>query len=480
LAESPIIVWFRLDLRLADHAALREAAKIGAPLLPVYILDDETHGALRMGGAARWWLHGSLAALGRGLADHGGRLHLRRGAAPEILAELLDETGASAIHATKGYEPWESKLEETVAAVCAARNAELRLFPGRLLFELEAIATGSGQPFRVFAPFWKACLAAPPPRAPLPVPKLGRFAAANSERLESLELLPAKPDWAGGLRATWQPGESAAQARLRDFIAERLQRYADDRGNLDGDTSSLLSPYLHFGEFCPNQVWHAVTHAAASARGKLDRGAFSFLRELGWREFSYHLLDRFPAMTHQPLKPEFARFPWRDDALAFHSWQKGETGYPIVDASMRQLWQTGWMPNRARMIVASFLVKHLLLPWQAGADWFLDTLVDADLANNSANWQWVAGSGTDAAPYFRIFNPVLQGRKFDPRGDYVRIWVPELKLLPAPAIHAPWEAPPQTLADANVALGRTYPTPIVEHAAARVRALEAFKTIRAG
>jgi deoxyribodipyrimidine photo-lyase len=449
-------------------------------LLPVYILDDETPGNLRMGGAARWWLRGSLAALDRDLAERSGRLHLRQGAAPEVLAALLDETRASAIYATKGYEPWESKLEETLAAACATRNAELRIFPGRLLFEPEAIATGSGEPFRVFAPFWKARRAAPPPRAPLPVPELGRFAAANSASLESLELPPAKPDWAGGLRAAWQPGEGAAQARLRDFIAERLQRYANDRGNLDGETSSLLSPYLHFGEIGPNQVWHAVTHAAAAARGKLDRGAFSFLREIGWREFSYHLLARFPDMTHRPLKPEFARFPWRDDALAFQAWQKGETGYPIVDAAMRQLWQTGWMPNRARMIVASFLVKHLLLPWQAGAGWFLDTLVDADLANNSASWQWVAGSGIDAAPYFRIFNPVLQGQKFDPSGDYVRTWVPELKLLPAPAIHAPWEAPAQTLAKANVALGRTYPTPIVEHAAARARALEAFKTIRTG
>jgi deoxyribodipyrimidine photo-lyase len=281
------------------------------------------------------------------------------------------------------------------------------------------------------------------------------------------------------LQNSWHPGESAAAARLRDFIAERLQRYADDRSTLDGDTSSRLSPYLHFGEIGPNQVWHAVTHAAASARGKLDRGAFSFLRELGWREFSYHLLDRFPAMTHRPLKPEFDRFPWRDDAPALQAWQQGRTGYPIVDAAMRQLWQTGWMPNRARMIVASFLVKHLLLPWQAGADWFLDTLVDADLANNSASWQWVAGSGTDAAPYFRIFNPVLQGQKFDPSGDYVRTWVSELQNLPVPDIHAPWQAPPAMLAAANVALGRTYPAPIVDHAAARTRALEAFKTVRA-
>jgi deoxyribodipyrimidine photo-lyase len=479
LAERPIIVWFRLDLRLADQAALREAAKAGAPLLPLYILDDATPADLRMGGASRWWLHGSLAALDRDLAERGGKLHFRRGSAADVLAALLDETSASAIHATRGYEPWERKLEETLKSVCAARNAGLRLFPGRLLFEPEAIATGSGEPFRVFAPFWKVCLAASPPHAPLPAPKLARLATAKSETLESLALRPAKPDWAGGLRSTWQLGEHAAQARLCAFIAARLQDYADDRGNLDGETSSRLSPYLHFGEIGPNQVWHAVSHAAESARGKLDRGAFAFLRELGWREFSYHLLDRFPAMTHRPLKPAFDRFPWRKDASALRAWQQGETGYPIVDAAMRQLWQTGWMPNRARMIVASFLVKHLLLPWQAGADWFLDTLVDADLANNSASWQWVAGSGTDAAPYFRIFNPVLQGQKFDPGGDYVRTWLPELQNLPAPVIHAPWQAPPDTLAAANIALGRTYPAPIVDHAAARIRALEALKTIRA-
>ncbi|MGD9502069.1 MAG: deoxyribodipyrimidine photo-lyase [Methyloceanibacter sp.] len=480
MTERPIIVWFRLDLRLADHAALSEAATTGAPLLALYILDDETPGALRMGGAARWWLHGSLAALGRDLAALGGKLHLRRGAAPEILAELLDETGASAIHATRGYEPWEDALERNLAALCATRNAELRLFPGRLLFEPETILSGSGRSFRVFTPFWKACLAAPSPRPPLPVPKLGRFATAKSETLVDFALLPANPDWAGGLRAIWQPGASAAEARLRHFIAEGLARYANDRGNLDGDPSSRLSPHLHFGEIGPNQVWHAVTHEASAARGRLDRGAFSFLRELGWREFSYHLLDRFPDMTQRPLKPEFARFPWRDDPGALRAWQLGETGYPIVDAAMRQLWQTGWMPNRARMIVASFLVKHLLVSWQAGAAWFLDTLVDADLANNSASWQWVAGTGTDAAPYFRIFNPVLQGRKFDPSGDYVRRFVPELERLPAPDIHAPWEAPALTLAEAGVSLGRTYPAPIVEHGFARTRALQALKAIRAG
>lgn len=432
-----------------------------------------------MGGAARWWLHGSLDALEKNLERLGGKLCLRRGPAPKVLADLLDKTGAKAIHATRGYEPWEPELEQSVKRICQTRNAEFRLFRGRLLFEPSGIATSSGNPFRVFTPFWKACLAAPPPCAPLPVPKITRFASAGSDSLESLELLPAKPDWARGLRATWRPGERAAHERLDDFLANAIAGYADDRDKIDGGSTSRLSPRLHFGEISPNQVWYAVAHAAENARGKLDRGAESFLRQIGWREFSYHLLYHFPAIVSEPLRPEFARFPWRDDPASLRAWQRGETGYPIVDAAMRELWHTGFMPNRARMIVASFLLKHLLIPWQAGAERFLDTLVDADLANNSASWQWVAGSGADAAPYFRIFNPTLQGLKFDASGDYVRTWVPELKRLPAPDIHVPWEAPALTLAEAGVTLGRTYPEPIVEHAHARARALAAFKTLRA-
>ncbi|MEZ5828504.1 MAG: deoxyribodipyrimidine photo-lyase, partial [Hyphomicrobiales bacterium] len=290
--------------------------------------------------------------------------------------------------------------------------------------------------------------------------------------------LPKKPDWAGGLRETWECGEDAAKKRLTDFIDDALADYPDARNNIDDVSTSRLSPYLHFGEVSPNQVWYAVSHAAEGSRGKIHKGAESFLREIGWREFSYHLLDNFPTIISEPLRPEFADFPWRNDKKALGAWQRGETGYPIVDAAMRDLWHTGWMPNRARMVVASFLVKHLLIPWQEGEAWFWDTLVDADLANNSASWQWVAGCGADAAPYFRVFNPILQGQKFDPDGDYVRTWVPELAKLSATDIHAPWEAPPLTLQEAGVTLGKTYPEPIVEHGAARARALKAFEKIK--
>jgi deoxyribodipyrimidine photo-lyase len=477
--QAPVIVWFRRDLRLADHEALTAAAKSGAPVLPVFVLDDETQGDFRIGGATRWWLHGALKSLDASLKTHNGRLYLRQGPAAHVLAELLGQTGAAAIHATRGYDPWDAKLEATIAELCKKKGAELRLYPGQLLYAPDDIVAGSGKPYRVFTPFWKACLAAPAPRPPLKVPKLGPFAEAESKALDDLKLLPTKPDWAGGLRATWEPGEDAARRRLSHFIDAKLADYADDRSKLDGDPTSRLSPHLHFGEISPNQVWHAVRHAAEGRRGKIRTGAEAFLRELGWREFSYHLLTRFSDMPTTPLRPEFARFHWRSDKNALQAWQRGETGYPIVDAAMRQLWQTGWMPNRARMIVASFLVKHLLLPWQDGAAWFWDTLVDADLANNSSSWQWVAGCGTDAAPYFRVFNPVLQGQKFDPNGDYVRAFVPELAKLPAPDIHAPWDAPDLLLTQSGVELGRSYPKPIVEHAAARTRALEAFDAIRA-
>lgn len=474
----PAIVWFRKDLRLADHEALAAAARSGAPVLPLYIHDDETDDARPEGGASRWWLHESLTALDATLASHGGALVLRRGRTDDVLAALLRETNACALHLTQSFEPFGSRYEDAAAALCRDRDVAFNRHRGRLLFAPEDVVTKDGRPYRVFTPFWKACLARPAPPVPTGVPRFTGFASADSVPLAELELQPSRPDWAGGLRADWTPGEEAAREMLTAFVEERMATYAERRDDLPGHATSRLSPYLHFGEISPVQVWHAVTHAAEAGNGAVRKGAQAFLRELGWRDFSYHLLHSFPALPDTPLRPEFARFPWRQDGAALTAWQRGQTGYPVVDAAMRQLWRTGWMPNRARMVVASFLVKHLLLPWREGEAWFWDTLVDADLANNAASWQWVAGCGADAAPYFRIFNPVLQSRKFDPDGDYVRAWIPELAGLSARDIHAPWEAPPAILAAAGVALGKTYPEPIVDHAAARARALRALESLK--
>lgn len=477
-ATRPAVVWFRRDLRLADHQALTAAVEAGLPVLPLYIHDVETRGAPRPGGASRWWLHESLKTLDASLAECGGALIVRAGRTRGVLAEILRETNATAIHVTESYEPFGTRCEADVEELCREHGVAFHLHRGRLLFAPDDVVTKDGRPYRVFTPFWKACLAQPAPPAPGATPKFHSFAEARSLQLAELKLQPSRPDWAGGLRATWKPGEQAAREALTEFIDERLGSYATMRDALPGTPTSLLSPYLHFGEISPGQVWHAVSHAIDAEGGAIETGARAFLREIGWREFSYHLLHSFPGLPEVPLRPEFKDFPWRDDRQALTAWQRGRTGYPVVDAAMRQLWETGWMPNRARMVVASFLVKHLLLPWQEGAAWFWDTLVDADLANNSASWQWVSGCGADAAPYFRIFNPVLQGQKFDPQGEYVRTWVPELSGLPAEDIHAPWEVPPAVLAAAGVVLGKDYPEPIVDHAAARARALRALESTK--
>ena len=484
-SPAPIIVWFRQDLRIADNPALAAAAAAG-PVQPVYVLDDTTPGPWAPGGASRWWLHQSLAALGAGLAARGAPLLLRRGPAPEILDRLAAETGARGVYWNQGYEPYAAASEQALHDRLRRAGREARRFNAGLLFKPGSLMTRDGKPFRVFTPFWRACLArAEPPRpAPAP-PALGAPSAMPAgDRLSDWALLPSKPDWSGGMRAAWigdgqGPGEAGAAARLDSFLELALAGYRDGRDRPDRHGTSRLSPALHFGELSPRQLWHAVRAAeAARTDAGIAGGAEAFLRELGWREFSAHLLQHFPAMAELPLRPAFARFPWRSDATGLSAWQRGRTGYPIVDAGMRELWATGWMHNRVRMIVASFLVKHLLLPWQEGARWFWDTLVDADLANNSASWQWVAGSGADAAPYFRIFNPMLQGEKFDPDGRYVRMWVPELAALPDRFIHRPDTAPDEVLAGASVTLGHSYPRPIVDHGAARARALAAFAAIK--
>lgn len=468
------IVWFRNDLRLADNPALCAAAGSGAPIVALYVLDDESAGDWRMGAASRWWLHHSLTALDADLARLGVTLTLRRGRAEFVLEIIVAETGASAVYWNRLYEPWAMRRDSEIKSNLRGRGVSVESFNASLLFEPGKLRNKQGDPFRVFTPFWRACLAAGAPDAPLPAPaKLAAAPAPPSDAPGDWGLLPTRPDWAGGLRAAWRAGERAARERLAAFVGARVRDYKTARDFMAQDGVSRLSPHLHFGEISPRQIWAEVAGAAG------DAGA-AYLREIGWREFCHHLLVANPAMPDIALDERFRDFPWREDAAALQAWRRGRTGYPLVDAAMRELWITGYMHNRARMVAASFLVKHLLIPWQAGERWFWDTLVDADLANNSGGWQWTAGCGADAAPYFRVFNPVLQGEKFDPDGDYVRRYVPELAKLPARDIHRPWEAPEAILRAAGVRLGETYPRPIVDHAKARERALAAFEATREG
>ena len=474
-----MIVWFRLDLRLADNPALRAAVRTAAHagIIPVYIWAPDEEAPFAPGAASRVWLHDSLHALSTALAARGSRLVLRVGSSLETLLDLAGKTGARAVFWNRRYEPAVAARDARVDAGLRAHGlttaADLGFPSANLLWEPEALTTNAGQPFRMFAPFWRACRAQPP-LDPAPAP--GKLSPPRrwppSVPVVALGLRP-QLGWDAGLRAAWSPGEAGARATLNRFVRHGLPRYARDRDRPDLDASSRLSPHLHFGEIGPRALWSAVERAAA--RRQIDPAPF--LRELAWREFAHHLLHHFPHSAEAPLRPAFRRFPWAP-ATSARAWRRGLTGYPLVDAGMRQLWATGFMHNRVRMVAASFLVKHLLVRWQTGARHFWDTLVDADLADNTLGWQWCAGSGADAAPYFRIFNPVLQGQRFDPDGAYVRRWVPELAKLSPRFIHAPWLAPADILARAGVALGRTYPLPVVDHRRARARALAAFDEIK--
>jgi len=477
--SSPVIVWFRGDLRLADNRAVAAAAETGRELIACYVLDDTLAEEQALGGAARWWLHHSLAALAAELEARGSRLVLRRGDVTSVVARLAAETRAAEVHAGAGSAPESATLDGSLRAVLEADGVALRTHPGAVLFPREALRTKSGKPFKVFTPFWQACLRLPDPGLPIAAPAHLRPFAGNldSELLDEWCLLPERPNWAKAFGDSWEPGEGGAHTRLEAFLESRVATYAEWRDRPDLDGTSGLSPHLRFGELSPRQVWHA-TRSVMAARPSTRTGADAFLRQLGWREFSYYLLSHWPTLPQEPFRPEFDDFPWQAGTDLVERWQRGLTGYPFVDAGMRQLWRTGWMHNRVRMVAASFLVKHLLIPWQHGAAWFWDTLVDADLANNSASWQWVAGSGADAAPYFRIFNPIIQGKKFDPEGCYVRRWVPELERLPSSHVHAPWTAPAEMLNRAGVELDESYPRPIVDHAAARARALAAYDRVK--
>jgi deoxyribodipyrimidine photo-lyase len=468
---APSLLWFRQDLRLADNPALIAAADRKSLIVAVYVLDDDAPGKWKMGGASRWWLHHSLKSLMADLKRLGIPLVLRRGSAKTVIPELATEIGASAVFWNRCYEPFAVARDTKIKSALTNAGVAVESFGATLISEPWTVKTQSGTPFRVFTPFWNAVHKDRQPAKPQGAPKYAQAPQqVPSDDLDAWHLLPTRPNWAAGFDEDWKPGEAGAQRQLETFIEDALRDYPTTR-NLPGTEGvSRLSPYLHWGEISVRQVWHAIDLHAGGDR--------AYLRELVWRDFAYQLLWQFPGLPEKPFHEEFQAFPWRSDANALKAWQMGQTGYPLVDAGMRQLWATGWMHNRVRMVVASFLVKHLMLPWAAGEDWFWDCLVDADLANNAMNWQWVAGSGADAAPYFRIFNPVLQGEKFDRDGAYVRHWVPEIAKLPDTWLHKPWLAPAGILATAGIQLGTTYPQPIVDHDTARQRALDALKTIR--
>jgi len=445
---SATIVWFRQDLRLADHPALSAAVARGKPVIPVFLWTPEEEGEWAPGAASRWWLHQSLTALSKDLAKAGSPLVIRR--SPGSLAalrQLLKETGADAVYWSRRYEPLVIERDRHIKETLRAENIEVRSFNAALLIEPWDVQNLSGKPFQVFTPFWRKVMSSLDPPAPLPAPK--RIAApTRSPKGVDLESLDLMPDilWYTGMDKAWQPGERGAAKRIDVFLDGPVKHYGDTR-NLPAEAgTSRLSPHLHFGEVSPRQLWHAAPKWRTS----------QFMTEIGWREFAHHLLFHFPRTTNEPLRADFARFPWREDSRELEAWQRGRTGIPLVDAGMRELWETGWMHNRVRMVVASFLVKNLRMHWLHGARWFWDTLVDADLASNTLGWQWAAGCGADAAPYFRVFNPESQAEKFDPQSEYIRHWIPELSGKGKGA----------------------YPTPIVDLKASREAALAAFKTLR--
>ncbi|XDZ64860.1 deoxyribodipyrimidine photo-lyase [Alphaproteobacteria bacterium LSUCC0684] len=474
---ATVLCWFHQDLRIGDHPALTAAISSGHAVVPVYILDESAAGDWAMGGASRWWLHHSLDDLARGFERMGSKLILRKGDAVRILPALAEEIGAVALYTHKRGEPWSKAQLSAVAEVLAKEGIPTHLENGSFLKDFGEVRSKAGTRMKVFTPYKRNLLAQGGMRAVLPRP--GALPSPSSwprsATLDEMKLLPRNPDWSGGIDRAWRVGEAAALQRLDDFLEDTITRYGTSRDRPSISGTSRLSPHLHFGEISPVTVFHAVMEHAGGAP---SADAETFIAEVIWREFSYELLDQFADMPDRPLRAEFEHFPWRQDyASDLAAWQRGQTGYPLIDAGMRELYETGWMHNRVRMITASFLTKHLLIPWQEGARWFHDTLVDADLASNSAGWQWVAGCGADASPYFRVFNPITQGQKFD-AGAYVRKWVPEVAKMDDRSLFAPFDAPEGLRLSAGLRLGKTYPEPLVDHAAGRQRALNAFAQIK--
>ncbi len=476
--KGPVtLLWFRLDLRLSDHPALDFAIRQGGSVVPVFISAPEEEGEWAPGGASRWWLHQSLRALDFSLRERASRLIFRQGPTEQSLFQLIEETGANSVVWTRRYEPEWMARDSRVKSLLKLKGISAESFNGTLLNEPWCIQNKSGNPFQVFTPFWKACLSMTDPEAPLPPPGPISSPASWPKSLElSVLKLEPKIPWDATMRVSWEPGEVGAAAQLKRFAMKPISDYSEDRNHPSISGTSRLSPHLHFGEISPRQVWHALR-----AKGEKEWRASQYVTELGWREFAFHLLYHFPETPNRPLRKNFEKFPWNEkNGEPWKAWTQGETGIPIIDAGMRELWATGWMHNRVRMLVASFLVKNLRFHWIEGARWFWETLVDADLAANTLGWQWTAGCGADAAPYFRIFNPVTQGEKFDSEGTYVRRWVPELSRLPAQWIHRPSEATEAVLREAGITLGVDYPRPIVRLDVSREEALKAFKQLPKG
>jgi len=475
MSSDPILVWLHSDLRLDDNPALFAAAQTKRPVVPIFIFDESTNKKWKLGGASRWWLHHALEDLSSQFEELGSKLLIFLGNTEEVLAQLKSDYPDCALYFHRRYTQSEREQDAKIRELFSDR--EVKDFSGNLLYEPELIKTKQGNPYQVYTPYWNACLDYGQPAKPVAAPKnlISPSRWVKSTPLADLKLLPSI-DWDGGMKSFWEPTVEGARKLFQKLREKKLDQYKEGRDLPAEDGTSKFSPYLHFGQLSIRRLWHELyTRPVKKAESKTQ-----YLKELVWRDFAYHLIYHFPHTDLQPLREDFKRFPWSSEKKILRAWQKGQTGYPMVDAGMRQLWTTGWMHNRVRMVVASFLVKHLLLPWQEGALWFWDTLVDADLASNTMGWQWSAGCGADAAPYFRIFNPMTQSEKFDATGAYLREWVPEISKLEDKYIHAPWSAPADALAKAGIVLGKSYPKPIVDHKESRDRALKAFESISKG
>ena len=470
---STALIWFRRDLRLHDNPALSHAAATHDSIIPIYIHAPDEEAPWAPGAASRWWLHHSLAALDESLRRQSSRLVIRQGGSLDELHALIQETGATAVYWNRLYEPAGIARDKAIKATLWENGVQAESFNAALLFEPWSILKENGEPFQVFTRFWQACLRSisPPPPLPAPADYKAPSVWPESVPLEALKLLPRIP-WYQGIAAAWQPGEEAALNRLEWFCSTTLEGYHQTRDYPGIDGVSRLSPHLHFGEISPRQIWAAVGNHLQDDPLQ-QKASETYLRELGWREFAHYVLYHWPHTTDRPLQERFNGYPWRQDyGELLRAWQQGRTGIPLVDAGLRELWRTGWMHNRVRMVVASFLTKNCRIPWQEGARWFWDTLVDADLANNTLGWQWTAGCGTDAAPYFRIFNPVRQGEKFDPEGAYIRRWLPELSGLSNQWLYQPWAMPPAERS------ALAYPLPLVNLETSRAEALQGYERIR--